>query len=72
MKIFPGQSTVRSELRNPRLWEIISGIGVAAGILMIVQPFFKVAYGYGFIVLLIMTGIYIIVSHFPNRSNEHG
>ncbi|WP_292898490.1 hypothetical protein [Nitratireductor sp.] len=50
-------------VRGP--WEMGASILIGLGVLMLMQPFFLWAYTYSFIVLLIGTVGFIIVSHFP-------
>ena len=49
--------------RSP--WEIIATTLIILGVVMLMQPFFLPIYTYSFIVILIGTILYIIVSHFP-------
>ncbi|NVO54702.1 hypothetical protein HW561_02720 [Rhodobacteraceae bacterium B1Z28] len=46
-------------------WEMVATILIAAGVLMLMQPFVLWAFTYSFIVTLIGTVMFIIVSHFP-------
>lgn len=46
-------------------WEILASILIALGVIMLMQPFAIWAYTYSFIVTLIGTVMFIIVSHFP-------
>lgn len=46
-------------------WEMVASILIALGVFMLMQPFFLVAYTYSFIVTLIGTVMFIVVSHFP-------
>ncbi|QHQ36232.1 hypothetical protein [Algicella marina] len=46
-------------------WEMVATILIALGVLMLMQPFLLIAYTYSFIVTLIGTVMFIIVSHFP-------
>ncbi|MCT8997287.1 hypothetical protein [Chelativorans intermedius] len=50
-------------VRGP--WEMAASILIGLGVLMLMQPFFMWAFTYSFIVLLIGTIGFIIVSHFP-------
>ena len=50
-------------LRGP--WEMLATILIAAGVVMLMQPFFLGLYTYSFIVTLTGTVMFIIVSHFP-------
>ena len=46
-------------------WELLATILIALGVFMLMQPFVLWAYTYSFIVTLIGTVMFIIVSHFP-------
>ena len=46
-------------------WEMLASIMIALGVFMLMQPFWKVAFTYSFIVTLTGTVMFIIVSHFP-------
>ncbi len=46
-------------------WEMVATLLIAAGVFMLMQPFVMWAYTYSFIVTLIGTVMFIIVSHFP-------
>ncbi len=46
-------------------WEMVATILIALGVLMLMQPFVLWAFTYSFIVTLIGTVMFIIVSHFP-------
>ncbi|WP_025031228.1 hypothetical protein [Nitratireductor aquibiodomus] len=50
-------------VRGP--WEMGASILIGLGVLMLMQPFFLWAYTYSFIVLLVGTVGFIIVSHLP-------
>lgn len=45
-------------------WEMLATILIALGVFMLMQPFALVAYTYSFIVTLVGTVMFIIVSHF--------
>ncbi len=45
-------------------WEMLASILIALGVIMLMQPIALVAYTYSFIVTLIGTVMFIIVSHF--------
>jgi len=45
-------------------WEILASVLIALGVFMLMQPFWLVAFTYSFIVTLIGTVMFIIVSHF--------
>lgn len=46
-------------------WEMLASILIALGIFMMMQPFWLVAFTYSFLVTLVGTVMFIIVSHFP-------
>jgi len=46
-------------------WEMLATILIALGVFMLMQPFAMVLFTYSFIVTLIGTVMFIIVSHFP-------
>lgn len=46
-------------------WEMLATILIALGVFMLMQPFVLWAYSYSFIVTLVGTVMFIIVSHFP-------
>ena len=46
-------------------WEMVATILIALGVVMLMQPFVLWAFTYSFIVTLIGTVMFIIVSHFP-------
>jgi hypothetical protein len=46
-------------------WEMLATILIALGVFMLMQPFALVLFTYSFIVTLIGTVMFIIVSHFP-------
>ena len=46
-------------------WEMVATILIAVGVVMLMQPFLLVAYTYSFMVTLVGTVMFIIVSHFP-------
>ena len=46
-------------------WEIVASILIAIGVIMLMQPFALFLFSYSFIVTLIGTVMFIIVSHFP-------
>jgi hypothetical protein len=49
--------------RSP--WETLATILIALGVVMLMQPFLMVLFTYSFIVTLVGTVMFIIVSHFP-------
>ncbi len=46
-------------------WEMLATILIATGVVMLMQPFVLVLYTYSFVVTLVGTVMFIIVSHFP-------
>ena len=46
-------------------WEMLATILIALGVVMLMQPFLMVLFTYSFIVTLVGTVMFIIVSHFP-------
>jgi len=46
-------------------WEMIASILIAVGVIMLMQPFVLSLFTYSFIVTLIGTVMFIVVSHFP-------
>ena len=46
-------------------WEAFASTLIAVGVVMLMQPFVLWAFTYSFIVTLIGTVMFIIVSHFP-------
>ena len=46
-------------------WETLATILIALGVFMLMQPFLLGLYSYSFIVTLVGTVMFIIVSHFP-------
>jgi hypothetical protein len=46
-------------------WEMLASILIAIGVVMLMQSFALAFYTYSFIVTLIGTVMFIIVSHFP-------
>ena len=46
-------------------WEMLATILIALGVVMLMQPFAMVLFTYSFIVTLIGTVMFIIISHFP-------
>ncbi len=46
-------------------WEMVASILIALGVVMLMQPFAIVLYTWSFLVTLIGTVMFIIVSHFP-------
>jgi hypothetical protein len=46
-------------------WEMLASILIALGVFMLMQPFVLSLFTYSFIVTLVGTVMFIIVSHFP-------
>ena len=46
-------------------WEMLASVIIALGVFMLMQPFTLIAFTYSFIVTLVGTVMFIIVSHFP-------
>ncbi len=46
-------------------WEMLAMILIAAGVVMLMQPFALALYTYSFLVTLIGTVMFIVVSKFP-------
>lgn len=46
-------------------WEMLATILIGLGVFMLMQPFFLWAYSWSFLVTLVGTVMFIIVSHFP-------
>jgi hypothetical protein len=46
-------------------WEAVATTLIGLGVFMLMQPFFMVLFTYSFVVTLIGTLMFIIVSHFP-------
>jgi hypothetical protein len=60
MTFFSGLMRLR---RSP--WEMVATILIALGVVMLMQPFVLWGYTYSFIVTLVGTVMFIVVSHFP-------
>jgi len=60
MTFFTGLLRLR---RGP--WEMVATILIALGVVMLMQPFLLLGYTYSFIVTLVGTVMFIVVSHFP-------
>ena len=58
-RFFKGLFTLK---RGP--WEMVATVLIAIGVIMLMQPFVMWAFTYSFIVTLIGTVMFIIVSHF--------
>jgi hypothetical protein len=46
-------------------WEMVASVLIALGVVMLMQPLFLSLFSYSFIVTLVGTVMFIIVSHFP-------
>ncbi|MGB3813670.1 MAG: hypothetical protein WA950_10625 [Shinella sp.] len=46
-------------------WEMLASVLIAAGVVMLMQPFALVLYSWSFLVTLLGTVMFIVVSHFP-------
>ena len=46
-------------------WEMLATMLIALGVFMLMQPFFLWAFTWSFLVTLVGTVMFIIVSHFP-------
>lgn len=46
-------------------WELLATVLIILGVLMLMQPIFFLAFTYSFIVTLLGTVMFIVVSHFP-------
>jgi hypothetical protein len=46
-------------------WEMLASMLIAIGVVMLMQPFAIFLYSFSFIVTLVGTVMFIIVSHFP-------
>ena len=46
-------------------WEMLATVLIGLGVVMLMQPFVLVLYTYSFVVTLVGTVMFIIVSHFP-------
>lgn len=46
-------------------WEMLATILIAIGVVMLMQPILLLGYTYSFIVTLVGTVMFIVVSHFP-------
>jgi VIT1/CCC1 family predicted Fe2+/Mn2+ transporter len=46
-------------------WELLASALIALGVVMMMQPFALVLYSWSFLVTLVGTVMFIIVSHFP-------
>ena len=46
-------------------WEMLASVLIALGVFLMMQPFWLLAYTWSFLVTLVGTVMFIIVSHFP-------
>lgn len=46
-------------------WEMVATVLIGLGVFMLMQPFAMILFTYSFLVTLIGTVMFIIVSHFP-------
>ena len=46
-------------------WEMLASVLIALGVTMLMQPFILSLFTYSFIVTLVGTVMFIVVSHFP-------
>lgn len=46
-------------------WEMLASVLIAAGVVMLMQPFALALYSWSFVVTLLGTVMFIIVSRFP-------
>ena len=46
-------------------WENAATVLIAAGVVMLMQPYFMVLYTFSFVVILTGTVGFVVVSHFP-------
>lgn len=46
-------------------WELLASVLIGLGVFMLMQPFWLTLYSWSFLVTLIGTVMFIIVSHFP-------
>lgn len=46
-------------------WEMLATVLIGLGVVMLMQPFLLGLYTYSFVVTLVGTVMFIIVSHFP-------
>ena len=48
-----------------RPWEMVASVLIAVGVVMLMQPFLMWLFTWSFLVTLVGTVMFIIVSHFP-------
>ncbi len=46
-------------------WEMLASVLIAGGVVMLMQPFALALYSWSFVITLLGTVMFIIVSHFP-------
>lgn len=46
-------------------WEMLASVLIAMGVVMLMQPFALALYSWSFVITLLGTVMFIIVSHFP-------
>ncbi|HEV7250382.1 MAG TPA: hypothetical protein VGN93_25645 [Shinella sp.] len=46
-------------------WEMLASVLIATGVVMLMQPFALALYSWSFVITLLGTVMFIIVSHFP-------
>jgi hypothetical protein len=46
-------------------WEFLASVLIGVGVFMLMQPFWLTLFTYSFIVILVGTLAFLIVSHFP-------
>jgi len=46
-------------------WELLASVFIGVGVVMLMQPFWLTLFTYSFIVILVGTVAFLIVSHFP-------
>lgn len=46
-------------------WELVASVFIGVGVVMLMQPFALWLFSYSFIITLIGTIMFIVVSHFP-------
>lgn len=46
-------------------WEMVASILIALGVVMLMQPFVLALFSWSFVITLVGTVMFIIVSHFP-------
>lgn len=46
-------------------WEMLASVLIGVGVVMLMQPYSMTVYTYSFIVILVGTVTFLVVSHFP-------